>query len=326
MSHDEWMQTQDVAYHGTFREDYFRSPTLHMGKTIGTAANALAGSDYSMRAYPEANLSSQPEWDDENLTSTHIGRVYARRLTKPAREHNVMGVGGKIESSRFGDAAANAADVVYRNRTEDFEDIPGSLRTSGSGHFSVGNDEWGALAETTTPQAKQALNVLDQGAPIAYHNTIETWPRVDAHARGRSPEEYKWDDDAMADSETSYVVPKGAHTTWEEDVLAEPTAAPMAQRFAQQRMNNWTHGSVVFPSGEESLYDIPRQTQLFETRDISRADHVAKLKGGNLRSYGPPEMPTRERGVKTLQQYQFQVAWDGGKPKVSDPKNLGWRP
>lgn len=251
MSMDEWVETQDPVYHGSFRSDFDRAPVAHFGSMgqavsrLDSSAKRIKGSLKGRDSYYNPGSVLDGDYDDYETDETpikHTGRVYARRLTeKPMR-----GV--------LTDEAANAAEMGYRyeNHEEEWE-IPGSIKESaGTSSPILEYDEggWGnPKASHVDKTAAAGQRALSQGRPIKYRNFIEGENPVDHHI-GTT------EDVAL----TSYTAPSSATRSWERDVLSTPTASPMSQQFAQQRINQGKEGAVPFPSPHVTRQ--PEQPQL----------------------------------------------------------------
>lgn len=263
MSMDRWVETQDPVYHGTFREDWDKAPVAHMG-TIGQAASRLETVEFSLQMGPSQRKSyynpGSEEWEtdeDGPAETEHVGRVYSRRLTeRPSRR-------------TFSDQVANAGEAGYR--FENFEDeyeIPTSIKGSGGTDTPVfdydpktGNPK-AVYQGRNAKDARVAHRMLERGRPLKYSNQFEgdnVYDTADTPHVGES-----------------FSVPSGASTSWERDVIAEPTASPMAQRYAQQRINQGQEGAVPFPR-HRNLRAANREQQLFLPLAEDPNDHSDKL-------------------------------------------------
>lgn len=241
---DEWMETQEPVFHGSFRSDFGSAPVAHYG-TMGQAVtrldnvqHVLKGSERGRDNYYNPGSVLEGDYGDyeESGPFQHEGQVFARRFTEPR---------SRVQLS---DSAANAAEMGYRyEHHEDEWEIPGSVKESaGLDAPELGFDDGGygnPKAIHDSDMAEFGQRQLEEGKPITYRNAIE----------GRNPI------DAEASTE-SYIAPSSSVTSWERDVINEPTASPMSQQFAQQRIRAGKEGAVPFPS--MGVRRQPEQKQL----------------------------------------------------------------
>lgn len=292
MSMDEWVDTQEPKFHGSFRSDFDRAPVAHYG-TMGQAVERLGNVSHTLQSsyasrdgyYNPSDLTDDDYYDsageERQGPYTHTGRVYARRFTTPA---------SKVPLS---DSAANAAEMGYRyeNYEEEWE-IPKSVRESALQDapelsFDAKYDNPKAIHHSE--MAKFGHGQLEQGIPIKYRNTIE----------GHNPI------DAVADP-VSYAAPSSAVTSWERDVINEPRASQMSQQFAQQRIRQGKEGAVPFPS--PTVRQVPQQHQLPMFYDENeRAEGVAPNNTNRwFKITGNADRPSPAVRA-TLQEIQFEA-------------------
>lgn len=287
---DEWIDTQQPVYHGSFRSDWRNAPVSHHG-TIGQAVtrldsvqHVLKGSTQGRDKYydPSSVLEGDYDYDEDAAEPyMHTGKVYASRFTEPR---------SRVQLS---DSAANAAEMGYRyeNYEDEFE-IPASVKESAgldAPELTVDDKYHNPKAIHDSDMAEFGHRQLEQGIPITYRNAIE----------GRNPI------DAVASSE-SYAAPSSSITSWERDVINEPTASPLAQQFAQQRIRQGNEGAVPFPSPTVTRQPEQKQLPIFFDEN-ERAEGTAPNTTNRWMKYtGAVDRPS-PAVRSTLQSIQFEA-------------------
>ena len=128
------------------------------------------------------------------------------------------------------DKEANAAEMGYRFKggEEDFEIPPAIRQSAGEKAPSLRETVWGyPVVRHVSPRAAYGQRQLKRGNSVQYTNEVEKNDKVDSNI----PRDQR---------STAFIAPGHIAKSWEEDVLNEPTAAPAAQRFAQQRIDQAT--------------------------------------------------------------------------------------
>lgn len=267
MTPDQWTEAHynDLVYHGTARSDWEEGPVAHMGTKrsaegrVEDVVNELSRQSRGTQAadrYLGPKVASRRNLllppEPHDLTAA----VHMRRLAKEPLE-----IDEPIDDSTLSDSIANRADLKYRKSLgHSFNEISESIRTSAN--WVPAEHEYRAEHE-----AVRAADALKEGTPVAYTNTSE------------------------GAGDTSYVVPKGAARSWEQDVLDDPDAPAASRAYAQQRKEAGTAGKVPFnmqvPSPER-----PIQNRLFDRDAIDGTDFWGK-------SVGSPS--------RTVNEYQFRT-------------------
>lgn len=259
---DDWLESPNIQYHGTFRQDWEHAPSAHMG-TQEAAVDRLTHVNSSLRNSPtmrdqyfdpslgdDGNDDGELNWEPQE----YIGRMHARRLegeTVPMHGttgHRLPGSygGDSLRVNVNSDANANAADVLHWSKTHEQWDIPRSVKesatVSGQG-VAVGIgphlNDWDDEPDTSrmTPESKAGAAALGEGKAVSYHNSVE--------------------------GGTSLVVPRSmSKRTWEQDILSSPHASEGRKQFARQRREQGTEGTVAFDSATAPKLSI--QGRLFQ--------------------------------------------------------------
>lgn len=292
MSMDEWMETQDPKFHGSFRSDFGNAPVAHYGtmgqavERLGNVSHTLSQSYASRDGYYNPSSLTDDDYYDESGEErqgpyTHTGRVYARRFTeRPSR-------------ATLSDPAANAAEMGYRyeNYEEEWE-IPKSVRESAGTaapelSFDAKYDNPTAIHHDKT--AAHGQRMLEAGRPIKYRNVIEGHNPIDAVA-----------------NPISYAAPSSAVTSWERDVINEPRASQMSQQFAQQRIRQGKEGAVPFPSPTVTPQAQQHQLPMYFDED-ERASGTSGATSRRWMKYtGAVDQGTPSKRA-TLQEIQFEA-------------------
>jgi hypothetical protein len=231
---DQWLDTEKPVYHGTFRPEFEQAPSAHYG-TMGQAVDVLHNAEARIqgggrRTYYDPSASD--DWSDDEDTGpvTHTGRIHARRLTEPKAP------------GLFTDAEANAAQMghMLEDGLETYE-VPPSIKGSAHELAPWSHDEGPVRWPRTSPSRGGTVNrsrlgarALGEGSPIVYDNVIEG---KNSYETPDTPGYRK-----------SIVAPRGSVTSWERDILNDPSQTSIAQDFARRRIRSGQEGSVPFPS------------------------------------------------------------------------------
>lgn len=286
-SMDNWIEKNDVQYHGSFRSDWHNSPVAHFGKIgqavtrLNMASRIVGGSAQNRANYYNGSSEDPVDWEDdseettEKEPQTHTGRVYAHRIDPAA-------------PVTFSDADANAGEMAHRLQSSEDWEIPASIKQSIPDNDKPVFDESNNTSSGHTARAQVAERALGRGQPIKYKNIAEGDNEIDGH-------QFSWD---RRDTPTSTAAPRFAHHSWEDDVLHKDSGASRAaQDYAKQRIDQGTEGSVPFPSITAPGH-IGEQSRLNVGSDYGGAnDLVPRINGDHLSA------PRR-----TLSSIQFQTS------------------
>ena len=241
MSMDKWIEHggENITYHGTFRRDWQESPVLHAGpidvasERLHNVATQIEREPRMREAYYSGGRISDESWSDMETDPEpqhHTGRVHAVRMTQEPHP----GV--------FSDEEANIAHLTHvYNRGAEPHEIPGSVQDS------AGIDVDRLSFDDPLPET-EGSKVLGEGRGLRYRNFVE---------QGfNQPPMY------MGGGNPSVAIPRGGHSTWEQDVLAHPHSSELARNYARQRIAQGTEGSVAFPEATVKHHGEGPQTVL----------------------------------------------------------------
>ena len=253
-SFDQWLNTENPVYHGTFRsEDFGNAEAAHFG-TLGQASyrlnaakNTLEGGGYQRDRYYDPSASAFDLDEDQVEPFTHTGRVHARRMTEAPMRGRLM------------DADANAAEAGFlmKQGYEDWE-VPSSV--SESAGTVMPTFKWGDTLEPEvefyTKKSAAGARALEAGRPVKYKNFIESDNPIDA--------ENGMDADTRR---TSFIVPRGAQQSWEGDVIMDRGNPDWMKDWARKRIQSGQESAVPFPSMNYGTGDEPRQMNFYDLYD-----------------------------------------------------------
>lgn len=245
----EWLDQPNVAYHGTFNDRWQDSPYHHFGDVhaasdrLHTAAMFVSAGPASRAAYYSGESVDHDAFDPGDIFAepeTHTGMLHARKL-------DLIG-----QRKPLSDPGANAAHH-HAQLMEGYEphEISESVRGSSVGLVKDLWHEPQVAPGREQNRIKAASRALQMGKGITYRNVGEP-----------------------GETGISHVAPRGAQSTWEEDVVTSRHASTMAKGYAQDRLNRGEASTVPFqPRGK-----IPGYEALWQgTLENNGAGHSPKV-------------------------------------------------
>jgi hypothetical protein len=234
MSPEEWSEQEGTVFHGTYRGDEFRQgPTFHVGTRqsafarLGEVTRSIRTQSVVGEQYYNPGLNPDTMNHDPNEDREHSATLHAMRLDP-----------SKTSPVEYTDEQANSADLIHQARTgnADYHDISGSVRDSAhplSRRYAerMSYDEASPMMlrsdGTDSRKMIHGARQLRQGNALPYRNFVEDSGSLSA------------------------VVPRNHPvSTWDSDVLADPSSHPNIRWVAEQRSKQGLAGTIAFDANE----------------------------------------------------------------------------